>query len=130
MRAQGNEHERHADEHREEEAPTRLEHLGPVRAQVTARSIAPKPGTTIQPNANTPRAPGARTPPHRATVARAGAGVSRRDRCDHVDPRAGLERRLEAGPLAVDVDVDVRPERRPGLAQAVPGDPASSSTAR
>ena len=42
---------------------------------------------------------------------------------DHVDRRVGLDRRLERRrPLAVDEDVDVRPDRRAGVAQPV-GDP-------
>ena len=41
------------------------------------------------------------------------------DRREHVDARVGLERRLQPGPLAVDVDVDVRTQPRPGLAEPV-----------
>jgi hypothetical protein len=41
------------------------------------------------------------------------------DRGDDVDARVGPERRLKPGPLAVDVDVHVPPQRRPRLAQSV-----------
>ena len=60
------------------------------------------------------------------------AAVSRpaaADRRDHVDPGAGLERRVERRPLPVDVEVDVRPDRRAGLAQAVARSPATTRSA-
>ena len=41
------------------------------------------------------------------------------DRGDHVHARRGCERRVECRPLPVDVEVDVRPDRRPRLAEAV-----------
>jgi hypothetical protein len=71
---------------------------------------------------------GAVTPPSIRTMQRwhrerrwdpAAAGLSAADCRDDVDPRVGPERRLEPGPLAVDVDVHVPAQRRPGLTQAV-----------
>jgi hypothetical protein len=41
------------------------------------------------------------------------------DRGDHVDARARLERGVQPGALAVDVDVDVLAQNRARLAQAV-----------
>ena len=41
------------------------------------------------------------------------------DGCDHVDARAGRERRREPGSLLIHVDVDVRPQPRPGHAQPI-----------
>jgi hypothetical protein len=46
-------------------------------------------------------------------------GSAAADRRDHVDPRAGRERRVKCGSLAFDVDVDVAPQVAAVFAEAV-----------
>src|SRR6186997_745425 len=55
----------------------------------------------------------------RPRAERAGAALTAGDRRDHVDERAGLERRVEPRPLAIDVDVNVLPDL-PGARVAQP----------
>src|SRR5262249_34720365 len=58
-----------------------------------------------------------RRPP--STSVRLGHVLPARDRGDHVDARARVDGRPQPGALAVDVDVDVHPQLRPGLAEPV-----------